>query len=310
MNLEAATKKLKRHGYQVIVTTEAYYYKRYIATKNENSISFTIENDSPNIKDVFIRTAKQGNRRVSSIASALREAGDVARKIPANETLDQLRRRLLLRCGAGLALTDDEILSLNLYTRSQVFQAMNTVFPMMDAYVRRETYKGRQKRDRLRSRTNDLWDRIKDAYVKARPDQAPLRRLQVQATVDPIQGQKISRGYVTDIVTGEMPIFAWDSREAINTVKMMLGEFATAQDFGIVAVGPREEALQAFESEVRHSATNTVKEEIRRVERDIERAMEQLANYKTNLEFAMKKLEVAGFIDGVGNMVSMVAQAG
>ena len=306
MKLEVAVKKLKRLGYNVECESSSTYYKRYVATKTGKRISFTANETV--ISDIYVGVQDGRNRRVGSLTTALQENGDVARKVPVAETQEQLRKRLLVRWGRGLSLCDEEIISLNLYTENQVRAAMVTVFPMMDAYVRRETYKGRRIRDRLRSRTNELWDRTKDAYVKKHPNQAPLRRVLVTAPVEPQEGYKPSYPYRDDpSVSGNMAIFAWDPSEAQSTVRMMLGEFATVRDCGIVAVGPKDQALESFQRD--SSATTQVKNDMTRIERDIVEIQNRLKNAQNALEYAQKRMEVAAFIDGISNMTSMLNNA-
>ena len=306
MKLEVAMKKLKRLGYNVECESSSSYYKRYLATKSDKRISFVAGETT--ISDIYISLKDGRNRRVGNLTTALQENGDIARKAPKTENQEQLRKRLLVRWVKGLTLTDEEIISLNLYTESQIRNAMGTVFPMMDAYVRRETYKGRRIRDRLRSRANDLWDRTKDAYVKKYPSQAPLRRILVVAPVEPQEGYKPAYPYRDDpSVSGNMAVFAWDPAEAQSTVRMMLGEFATVRDCGIVAVGPKDQALQSFERD--SSASTQVKNDMARIERDIVEIQTRLKNAQNALEYAQKRMEVASFIDGVSNMTSMLNNA-
>lgn len=306
MKLEVAVKKLKRLGYNVECESSSNYYKRYVATKAGKRINFTAGETV--ISDIYVAVKDGRNRRVGNLTIALQENGDVVRKVPKDETQEQLRKRLLLRWGKGLSLSDDEIISLNLYTETQVRAAMGQVFPTMDAYVRRETYKGRRIRDRLRARTNDLWDSTKDVYVKKYPTQAPLRRVLVTAPVEPQEGYKPAYPYRDEpSVSGNMAVFAWDPSEAQSTVRMMLGDFATVRDYGIVAVGPKDQALASFQRD--SSATTQVKNDMARIERDILDIQTKLKNAHAALEYAQKRMEVASFIDGVSNMASMVNNA-
>lgn len=306
MKPEVAIKKLSRYGYNVECDSSSTYYKRYVATKFDKRVSFTASDRS--VSDIYIVQSDGRNRRVGNLTVALQENGDILRKIPQGESQEQLRKRLLTRWGKGLNLSDDEIISLNLYTEAQVRTAMGTVFPTMDAYVRRERYSGRLIRDRLKTRSNELWDRTKDAYVKKYPTQAPLRRILVTAPVEPQEGYKPEYPYRDDLsVSGNMAVFAWDPSEAQSTVRMMLGEFATVRDCGIVAIGPKEQALQSFQRD--SNATTRVKNEMSRIERDIIEIQARLKNAQNALEFAQKKMQVASFIDGVSNMASMVNNA-
>lgn len=306
MKLEVALKKLNRCGYTVS-SDSGTYYKRHTATKPGKRISFA-SSESGVISDIYVMQPDTRNRRVGSLTIALQESGDIERKAPKNETLEELQKRLLGRWGRGLSLSDDEIISLRLYTQDQIRTAMGQVFPTMDAYVRREKLAGRRIRDRLRSRTSELWDRTKDAYVKKYPSQAPLRRILVTAPVEPQEGYKPAYPYRDDpSVSGNMAVFAWDPNEAQSTVRMMLGEFATVRDCGIVAVGPKDQALESFQRD--SSATNQVKNDMNRIERDIVEIQARLKNAQGALEYAKKRMEVASFIDGVSNIASMVNNA-
>jgi hypothetical protein len=306
MKLEFAMKKLKRLGYNVEREGDSVRYRHYLATKTDKHIRFT--SDETTISDICIYRRGTTSRCVGNLTIALQENGDIARKAPKIENQEQLRKRLLVRWSKFLTLTDEEIISLNLYTESQIRNAMGTVFPMMDAYVRRETYKGRRIRERLRTRADDLWDRTKDAYVKKYSSQAPLRRIVVVAPVEPQEGYKPDYPYRDDnSVYGSMAVFAWDPSEAQNTVRMMLGELATVRDCGIVAVGPKDQALESFQRD--SSASTLVKNDMARIECDIVEIQAKLKNAHAALEYAQKRMKVAAFIDGVSNMASMLNNA-
>lgn len=302
MNLQAAIKKLNRYGYTIANNVSLYRNDRYMASKNEQHINFTIECE--NVTSIYITSSDGQSRRVGSITVALQEHGDITRKIPKNETIQQLRKRLLFRWGRKSTLNDDEIISLKIYSDFQVREAMGIVFPTMNAFPRREKLAGRKLRENLRIRSSELWNYIKDVYVRKYPEQAPLRRVQVQAPMNFPEGFKNDKFNLSNCVIRNMPVFAWDAKEAINTMKMLLGEMATVRDFGIVAVGSKDEALASFKNDM--MATRSVKQEMIQLEKEIENTQNHLQQAQMALEFSQKKLELASFIEGVSNMTSML----
>lgn len=302
MKLDLALKKLQQAGYE-INSRKSLYNTRYIATKTGKQIIFTFEDN--HICDIYYMSPSGKSCRVGNITTALQESGDVIRKKLKSDELNVLRKRVLLRWVRNLSLTDDELLSLKLHSFDHVQNAMTTAFPVMSKITSRQTEAGRMRRNNLEKKTNELWDRLKDLHVKKYPTQPPLRCVYVSSPVATPEGFKPSYTYssLTE-VRGDMPVFAWSPMEAIASVKMLFGDFVTARDGGIAAIGTKEEAMAAFT--FTNSPSVALKSEITRIEEDIELLLKKLAYGRQALEYAKKKLEVASFIDGVKNMTTMI----
>lgn len=312
MIFEAAKKKLERYGFTVAPSGNSYShrYLYYCATKGEQAITFKLDtsHDGNAVVDIKVSYDENCSVKMSSLSAAIRETGNAkVQQKKLDPSKDRIR--ILHRHGRGLRVSDDEIYSLGIYSLNIANNSMTEAFPILSRHTRRETYKGRDLRNRLHRRIGELWERVIQVHKLKNPDQAPLRRVQVTTQVDKPEGVNLDY-YQNTSVSGDMAIFAWDSREATQTVRMMLGEFATAKDLGVVAIGDREKALAVYSSESNLTATHSIKNEIRRVEDDLRETTKRLENLKARLEFSKKKMEIASFIDGIASMTSMLEGAG
>lgn len=313
MKFEAAKKKLERYGYKVTENGNSYShrYLYYYATKanspisqEQSAVTFHFDTVANRITNIKVRHNEEKSVSVSSLNAALRETGDLKLKMGRGNPLKE-RIRTLTHHGRGLRVSDEEVLALNLHTSADAESAMAEAFPILKRINVRETRRGRSIRSNLYRQCTALWLRAVEAYKVAFPDRPPLRRVSVRTHLDKPTGCHLEY-YQETSVSGDMVVFAWDAKEATQTVRMMLGEFASVTDCGIVAIGDRKQALSSYNRLANGQASTNVKKEIRRLEEDLEETKKRMENIQKRLEFSQKKMEVASFIDGVGNMASMV----
>jgi len=310
--IQKVISKFERHGFAVenVGTSGWGYLQRYEAKRGDFLAGFSVDDRNDTVSKYKFKQHPQDEwTHVGNPTAVLREAGAMKARKPKNETSEQAKVRLLRRWVANLSVSDDELIATGFRTHEDINSAMNKMFPAMRGPRRRDTYKARQLRSRLNDRCADLWLRLQQAYKAKYPDQAPLRRVRVTASVDSPTDFRLDY-YQNNQVAGDMPVFAWDSSEATNTVKMMLGELAYAQDYGVVALGNKEDAMQAFNMLSRSQAINGVKEEIKRQERALLEAQQAAELARKRLEYSKQKMDLASFIDGISNMTSMLAHAG
>jgi len=313
MNFEAAKKKLERYGFTVNANGNSYSrrYLYYCATKGEHAITFCLDttHKESTVTDIKVRYNEDHSVKISSISAAIRETCGINARAK-NLDPKKARVRIAQRHSRGLRISDEEIQTLGICSADCANKVMAEAFPIMLNRSYRKNRRGDVIRHRLGRQATELWNRAIEVHKVNFPNQAPLRRVQVTTQVNKSDNLSLDN-YQSTAVTGDMPIFAWDSREATQTVRMMLGEFATARDLGIVAIGEKEKALAIYASASENcSATNSVKYEMRRMEDELREVTRRLETTKARLEFAKKKMEIASFIDGIASMTSMLEGAG
>lgn len=304
MQLEKTITKLLKYGFEVNKVGNSSWgrFEKYEAKRGNFLIGMSWDRTEATLKSFkFKSNADELWINVPSLTVALREAGVMkAKKI--SEDSEKARNQLLTRWAKGLNLTDEQVISMNLHTRDDVAKAMEKAFPILSVTPRRETLKNTETKMRLNGKIISLWRRIQDAYKNKHPELAPLHKVKVSMTLTVPEGLVFDGGRNPYVVC-YMPVFAWNAQEAKNTVKMMLSEMADIIYIDIVAVGTKQEALNAVKNLDWSRPGEIVKNEIERMERIQQSLFKQL-------EFYNKKLEFATFIEGVSSMIPTIGEAG
>jgi hypothetical protein len=298
VKLKTAINKLNKHGY--IVTPENVTDTHFVARKTvgllEKKITFMhlVETDRILRIRTFNNSDEYSPRLFNNLTQALVKNGDITKVVKVS-SLKQVRKILLTSWIRYTNLSTDELVSMQLFSVAQVRDAMAVVFPVLKrAMFQRMTRKMTHRRDMLEQKTFLLWESIRTAFATKFPNQQPLREVYVSHTM-PDASTKQRRN-----VSRHMAVFANSATDASNALKMMLGEFVTCADRGIVAVGSKADALAAYTQKA--DASSSVKEEQRKVEQEIKAYEDAIALLKSDMMFLEKKMEVAQFIDSVTNM--------
>lgn len=306
MNLAAAQKKFKKLGFSCNSTYIGTYNGNYIAQRDNCQIEFIHNIGRDIVHTIRLHTTGSNVWKAPSLTAALRESGFLHHKTSQTMT----RSSLFKRFKEGLSIDNKTLLNAKFVSQADVQTAMESAVPQYKRLKMSPRYRTRQRTYGYDAAVERMWKCIVSIATTAY-DQPPLRSVKVSTKVEMshVDVAVLRAAGVSSSITGTMLIFAHTDEQACSSVRTMLGGMSDITGTEVVAVGPNEESMRSTrENFEREMAVQQVVRERTNIENAIKRMEQSLVQLKQSQEFLKKKMDIANFIDGVTNMVSMLDQ--
>jgi hypothetical protein len=311
MKTTNAFSKLTRNGWKIEKRSQ-FYFK---ATKDESYI-FLHVTSADEVTEV--RYGKEGHaaKVALNLTAAMKLLGDVpARKydsesrgsmipIPAN-----ICRQFVDFDTGGRptsAFPSHYLKSLNVRTKSQVDDLFSETFKQELAPRKRHSYSRQTFRELIDRKRGLMWSQLVKLFEAENPDLPPLRIVRITTKVPGYEEFERNYGWQTPTVKQAVAgVFSTSPEDACRTVRLMLGEFARVDGGEIVAIGPHEEAFDAFQKTYAVSAQDQEICNLKKAQDAVKQAELTLETTKRLVEMQEKKIETAQFIDSIAMLSSM-----
>ena len=306
MNLAAAQKKFKKLGFSCNSTYIGTYNGNYIAQRDNCQIEFIHNISRDVVHTIRLHSAGSLIWKAPSLTAALRESGFLHHKVSQTMTC----ARLFKRFNAGLIIDHKVLLNAKFVSQADVKAAMELAEPRYKRLKISPRFRTRQRAFSYDAAVERMWKCIINIAATTY-DQPPLRSVKVSTKVEMSHAESVvlRNAGVNGNITGTMLIFAHTDEQACASVRTMLGGMSDVTGTEVVAVGPNEESMRSVrENFEREMAVQQVIRDQAGIEIAIKRAEQSLVQLKQSQEFLKKKMDIANFIDGVTNMVSMLDQ--